>query len=396
MIFAAGMRHSFFALLVFFWALFAVYSYAFLDVNLTLSSWNIYQSVQQSLFQLGYFQRNISAGIYVMFLIILFGLYIFALRLVLANKLSEKAIWKISSLVSGILVFAYPAFSHDIFNYMFYGRIITLYQGNPYTLRALDFPDDLWVRFMRWTHGVAPYGVVLLALTVVPSFFGFGKFIPTLLFFKLLMFGGYILCLYSLRRILRVVAPSFVNVGLVLFGLNPLVLVEGIVNGHNDLVFMGFALLGLAFLLEKRMLWAWVFLMLSIGTKYATAAFVLPFFLIQRLHLAWSNMWWMLLGLMMLAVVIASMGIYNRGSTGGEFLPWYLLWPICIAVLRPQEKMVWWMVVSFSLGGLLYYVPYILTGVYTDEVKIWRMFFVYMPAIFVLVSLFVLRWKHEK
>ena len=389
------MRHSFFALFVFVWALFAVYSYAFLDPNLTLSSWSVYQSVQHQLFQLGYFQRNFSAGIYMMFLIVLFGLYLLALRLVLANRFSEKAIWTLLLPVSGILVFGYPAFSHDIFNYMFYGRIITLYQGNPYVLRPLDFPDDLWVRFMRWTHGVAPYGVVLLALTVLPSFFGFGKFTLSLFLFKLLMLVGFFLCLYSIRRILSVVAPSFVNVGLVLFGLNPLVLIEGIVNGHNDLLFMGLALFGLAFLLEKRLLWAWVFLILSIGTKYATAAFVFPFFLRQRLHLAWPNIWWMLLGFMTLAVAIASIGMYNRGSTGGEFLPWYLLWPISIAVLKPDARFVRWMIIAFSVGGLLYYVPYILTGVYTDEVKIWRMFLVYMPAIFVLVNLFVLRWKHE-
>lgn len=387
------MRHSFFTLLIFCWVLFAVYTYVFVDVNLTLSSWSLYQSVQQQLLQLGYFQRNISVGIYTAFLIILFGFYLFAIRLVLNHRLSEKAIWKLLIIVSGILVFAYPAFSHDIFNYMFYGRIITLYQGNPYTLRALDFPSDLWVRFMRWTHGYAPYGVVMLALTIAPSFLGFGKFTLTLVLYKLLMVGGFFLCLFSIRQILRLTAPSFIPLGLVLFGLNPLVLIEGIVNAHNDLVFMGLVLLGLAFLLEKRFLWAWVFLILSVGTKYATVGYALPFFLKQRFDLAWPKVWWIFLGFMTLATVVASMGIYNRGSTSGEFLPWYLLWPLSIAVLKPQEKIVQWMVVSSSLGGLLYYVPYILTGAYTEDVKMWRMVLVYMPMVLAGIEFLFSRWR---
>jgi len=60
---------------------------------------------------------------------------------------------------------SYPAYSHDLFNYMFDAKIATFYQQNPYLYKALDFPTDPWLRFMHWTHRYYPYGPSFLLLS---------------------------------------------------------------------------------------------------------------------------------------------------------------------------------------------------------------------------------------
>src|SRR3989338_10766362 len=166
---------------------FSLYSYSQIDLNLTLSGNRQYQAVQTILINLGYFNRPLSAAIYALLLILMFVFFLWLL------KLSTEQNFPIFRLVLVLiclnLIFAfisYPAFSHDFFNYLFDARIVTKYHLNPYQYKALDFPDDLWIRFMHWTHRTYPYGPVWLAATLPFSFIGFQKFVLTLLSFKFL------------------------------------------------------------------------------------------------------------------------------------------------------------------------------------------------------------------
>ncbi len=155
-----------------------IYSYSQIDLNLTLSSNAVYQSFQQTMIWLGYFNRPLSTTIFLVLVFLLFAIYYLLLRLVKQGRLEERQFWILVILTLGISVFAYPAFSHDIFNYMFDARIVTTYGLSPYQYKALDFPADLWIRFMHWTHRYYPYGPTWLLLTLPFSFSGFGKFTP--------------------------------------------------------------------------------------------------------------------------------------------------------------------------------------------------------------------------
>jgi len=70
-----------------FWLLafiFTLYSYSQIDLNLTLFSNHFYQAFQQQMIKLGYFNRPLSASIYLILIILLFANYY--LLIVLTKK----------------------------------------------------------------------------------------------------------------------------------------------------------------------------------------------------------------------------------------------------------------------------------------------------------------------
>ena len=70
------------------------------------------------------------------------------------KKISKPFVWLIIFVSALLLVFSYNAFSYDIFNYIFDAKIFTHYHQNPYLQKALDYPGDPMLSFMRWTHRV--------------------------------------------------------------------------------------------------------------------------------------------------------------------------------------------------------------------------------------------------
>jgi hypothetical protein len=190
---------------------FGIYSYSQIDLNLTLSANGIYQSFQKALIYIGYFNRPYSLIIFLIILSLLYFFYLLFFTLSVKRIISFKTVCIIVVLSSVILLFSYPAFSHDFFNYMFDARIITKYQLNPYLFRALDFPGDLWTRFMHWTHRTYPYGPLWLVITVPFSFFGFGKFTLTLFNFKLLFAVFHLGNIFLIYKILRKLSPTSVK-----------------------------------------------------------------------------------------------------------------------------------------------------------------------------------------
>ncbi len=199
-----------------------LFSYSQIDLNLTLSSNASYQSLQNQLIYLGYYNRPLSTLIYGVLIFLFFILYFLILQLVRQKKFSLSHINYFLVLSLGILFFSYPAFSHDLFNYMFDARIVTKYHANPYLYKALDFPSDLWIRFMHWVHRTYPYGPVWLMVTLPFSYLGFEKFVPTLFAFKLMFTLFHVGNSILIYRILKEKSPKDAAVGLTFYALNPL------------------------------------------------------------------------------------------------------------------------------------------------------------------------------
>ena len=147
-------------------SLLLVYSFSQVDLNLTLSSNPTYQTFQSNLTWLGYFRRPLSTAVYV----ILISLFLISYLLILNSKFSIRQLWLLILLAVVILLPSYPAFSHDIFNYLFDARIVTKYGLSPWDYKALDFPADPWIRFMRWTHRSSVYPPIWIGLSLIPSF----------------------------------------------------------------------------------------------------------------------------------------------------------------------------------------------------------------------------------
>lgn len=322
----------FFVLFSCFVAFLILYSYALIDLNLTLFNDDLWLLVRDRLVQIGYYQRKLSSYIFLATVAILFFFH--------WNFVKEyKSIsWKkviIPLVFLGTL--SYPLLSHDFFNYMFDAKIITFYHQNPYIMKALDFPQDPWLRFMHWTHRTYPYGPTFLPLTLIPSFLSFGKFAVGFYLFKATNVFFYLLGFWSLLKQNKKWA--------IFFATHPLIVYEGLINGHNDLIAVSLVFIGIYFLQKKKNILSRVFFLLSGGIKYIT----LPFLFLMRDKRNIFNK--------VTFGFIAALLLYL--SLGQEVQPWYFLAVLPFIVYF--EEMVNKLALLFA-GLLFSYFPYVRFG----------------------------------
>lgn len=336
-----------------------LYSFTQIDLSLTFSRIDFLRHIVSGFQYIGYFNRPLSTFFYVFLLVILFNFYLGFLVMAHTKQISKKTVWKLIFITTIILTLSYNAFSYDIFNYIFDAKIITHYHLNPYIHKALDFPGDPMLSFMRWTHRVYPYGPIWLGLTVPLSFLGFGFFLPTFFLFKLLMAGSFLGSTYYIGKIFQKIAPEKEIFGLVFFGLQPLVVIESLVSGHLDIVMYFFALWAFYLLLQKRYIWSFVLLGISIGIKFVTA-FLLPVFLfilvwnIRKKKFSWDLVFLSAIVLMAITVVVAT----NRTT----FQSWYLIAPIIFATFLSWRYYLFIPSIIISFFAMFTYVPYLYLG----------------------------------
>ncbi len=326
------------------------YSFTQVDLSLTLSRVSVWQGIQKFFQHIGYFDRPLSAYLFVGIVSVLFIFYLTILWMVKNKKISEGLVWVLIVLTTVILTFSYNAFSYDLFNYIFDAKIITYYSQNPYDHKALDFPGDPMLSFMHWTHRTYPYGPVWLLFTVPLSFLGFKLLLPTLILFKLLMSASFLLACYAIYRLAKKTVGNELFV-LGFFAFNPLVLVESLVSAHNDIVMMALVLMAMVWFLDKKYAGSVVLLGLSVGVKFATGL-LLPVFLLLRknVHMAYGAGLLLMVG----AVLVAT-----QRTT---FQPWYLLYALPFAALLSKKYFISISAVVLSIAALLQYLPFLYVG----------------------------------
>lgn len=336
-----------------------LYSFTQVDLGLTLTQWSIWQ-VGQTFFQkIGYFNRPLSALFYLVIIFLLFLFYVFILASIRKKMVSKKQAWVLLITASFLLTFSYNAFSYDLFNYVFDAKIVTFYKQNPYLHKALDYPQDPMLSFMHWTHRTYPYGPSWLALTVPLSYLGLGFFLPTILLFKALAAASFLGTAFFIGKILKEVRKEDELLGVALFGLNPLILIESLVSAHNDIVMVFFLMASLYFFLRKRIVFSLGLFLLSAGVKFATL-FLLPlfvlglFFRVENKEIFWQRLILGSVFLMVAAIVLASFRT--------NFQPWYLLFVMPLVALLPKNPLIVMPTIAFSFFSLLRYVPFLYLG----------------------------------
>jgi len=311
--------------------IFSIYSYSLVDPNLTLINSPLWEYFRNYMVILGYHQRAISSIIYLVLVLIMFYFNFYFYK-----NYKKYNIIKLALFSGLVLIISYPFLSHDIFNYMFDAKILTFYHKNPYFYKALDFPKDSWLNFMHWTHRTYPYGPVFLPLTIIPSFLSFGKFILNFLFFKIFFFIFYYFSTYFLNKINKKYA--------IFFATNPLILIEGLVNCHNDLIAVFFGITGIYFLSRKYILSRILFL-ISAGIKYTTFPIL---FLTKKINSKIN-----LVVLISIFLIILYMSFFI------EIQPWYFL---ILFILFPYFKNNYYLINIFFAGLLFSYYPFIALG----------------------------------
>lgn len=363
------MKSVFIFLYVFFLLCFLIFSYLFIDPNF-LYLQNIYSGFAFS-------HRQLTTVLYLLLILVLFVFYFLFLRLDKNGLFGFKDLRLYLILTILLLFFSYPAMlSFDIFNYIATSKVLFFYHENPYIIMPIEFTKDPLLLFMHAANKTALYGPAWILLTGAPYLLGFGNFLLTLFSFKLFISLFYMGTIFIIWKI----SKNFTTI--LLFALNPLVIIETLLSGHNDIIMVFFALLSFYLLMKKRIFWAIIFITLSIFVKYATL-FLLPIFIyvsiktIRKTEIKWDKIFSYSAILMMIAFLLSPIR--------EEIYPWYAIWFLPFAFLIPKNKILLYLSVSFSFGLLLRYVPFMYLGTYFGPTPLIKTLVTFVPPIAALL-----------
>ncbi len=352
-----------------------IYSYSQIDLNLTLFQNPIFLSFQNTMIQLGYFNRPLSTTVFVVLILVLFSIFYFLFSHTKTKQLSRR---ETVFLIVGIILIgfvSYPAFSHDVFNYLFDAKILTSYGQNPYFFKALDFPNDPWIRFMHWTHRTYPYGPFWLLATAPLTLLGFGKFVLTLSNFKLFFVAIYLINFYLLKKIAVVAKLSNPNLVALTYALNPLVIIESVISPHIDSFMTLLLLLAIYLWVKSQRGLSLLSLLASVLVKFVTVILT-PLFLWRKITFSRLIKLSIILLLLALGGVIAQRDPY----------PWYFLPVLALLSLLPDSPWAFRFSFLLSLGLFLTYAPYLLVGSYPQAILVWEYVLFLGPLILVSIG----------
>lgn len=209
------------------------------------------------------------------------GLHAFSKDYPEQSKSLRKVVLTIGILCGAILVGLYPITAIDAAVYVVNARDWVLYGGNPLTVPPGAFPNDPYIHLAgEYVDNTSPYGPVWESLARIPIQLGVTDLATGIIAMKvisLLAFAGmaYLIGWHSRQQdegknVSGVTAMAF-------FALNPLVLLEAVGNGHNDMTMVAFVMLGL--ILWQRGKWAWAALALTVASLVKLPALiVIPLF----------------------------------------------------------------------------------------------------------------------
>ena len=247
---------------------------------------------------------GVGFAVYLAATLVLFAVYLGALRAVAKSKQGAtpfKIILMGGISMAVILVFSYPQTAIDLLVYALRTRAWVRYGLSPFVAAPEVMPaSDPWLGLAgEWADAASPYGPVWEWLSLGAYHLSGGGYLAHLFSLKILSLLAYVGSVWLVYRILYLIRPRWAIPGSAFFAWNPLVLLESVQNGHNDIVMVFFMLVGVwAFTMlirgtqkHPKMLFEFIFVLgfaAAILVKFIPGA-VLPFFL---LALAWQQPTW--------------------------------------------------------------------------------------------------------
>lgn len=349
---------------------FTLFSYLFIDPNL---------SYFKSLYSGFAFDHKLETSIlYIVLVTAYFIFYLLFLNLLKRNKLSKGNLKWILILTVLISLFSYPAMlSYDVFNYIITSKVVFSYHENPYIIMPIQFAGDPLLAFTHAANKIALYGPSWITLSAFPYLLGFGNFIITLFNFKLAAAIFYLLTTWLIYKMTK----NFLSVAI--FSLNPLVVIETLISGHNDIVMMFFAVFALLLISRKKIILAFVFLLVSALIKYSTI-FLLPVFIylaVAKKEINWQKIYLSCAFLMFIPFILSPIR--------EEIYPWYAIWFLLFTALVPKNKSIFILSLAFSFSLLLRYVPFMLLGTYSYPTPIIKTILTFVPVSVAVIYLLI-------
>lgn len=216
-----------------------------------------------------------------------------------------------------VSIFYFPHLSDDIFRFIWDGRII--HNGlQPYAYLPVDIVNQIpsladgdILSKMNSPEYYTVYPPVGQLVFYLSSWLGLPIGISSLLM-KVMFYMAELLTLLYALKILRIlkIAPT----AILIYWLNPLIIIEGIGNLHFEIIMIAFLTVAIYYWLMKKPYWTMVFLALSVGSKLLSLL-ILP-------YLLWQIRWKkgiQVLGVFLLVLLIVFSPLL-LGLNFGEFL----------------------------------------------------------------------------
>jgi alpha-1,6-mannosyltransferase len=159
-----------------------------------------------------------------------------------------KLLLSLVALLSLILLFTFPLGASDLFFYISQARVWSIHHLNPYTQTYLSLSQDLFYPFLKnnfWANTTSPYGPLFVLTSGGLSWLARNSLFGTLLIFKLGVALAHLFNVWLMDKTLGRRASW-------LYGLNPLIIFEFLVNGHNEVLLISFTLLAFYFFHAKK------------------------------------------------------------------------------------------------------------------------------------------------
>lgn len=345
---------------------FTILSWAFGDVNAPLPK-------IVSLQPIVYFQTIYPTVWYTGSVAALFGWYFWILHRIKHGLLSSKYVWRLIFGTVVILVWAYPALSNDIFNYIATAKVTFLYRENPYLIMPIDIPNEPSFTFLHAANKVALYGPVWITLTAVPYFLGMGNLLATVFTFKIFVITWYLLLCYLIW-----IVSEKKSWPLAFFALNPLVVLSTLVDGHNDVVMMTLVLAAFLFMKRRQFVVGLLLLFASILIKGATLVLV-PVFLWylysvwRKRAVPWQYVWYW--------ASVSMYVIFFLSPLREEIYAWYFIWPLTFLALVDKPSVLHAASYGFSLGLSLRIVPFFYTRSWSGVTPLVKKIVTFVPPL---------------
>jgi hypothetical protein len=229
------------------------------------------------------------AAVYIVGLGVLFYAYWRVLNIVHAfSREQPEAAKSLRRWVLGIgivcalpLLGLYPITALDVVLYVVRARLWTLYGGSPMLALPMNFPQDPYIRLAgEYVKQPSPYGPLWELIAQIPMQLGItaiGSGVIAMKVISLLSYIGMAILIgwYARQDSQRYGVSNLT--ALTFFALNPLVLLQAIGNGHNDMLLMALMTLGLILWQRDKWIWATVALTLATLVK-VTGLIFLPLF----------------------------------------------------------------------------------------------------------------------
>lgn len=344
-----------------------VFSFGFLDPNLHLSWHPMYLAFTERLMFFVYKRSYIATIVYIGIVVALFALYWKSLQVVRQKQAIGVGV---GFIIAGFLFFlAYPALSYDIYNYILTAKVAFYYHENPYVVMPIEFIGEPMLAYTRAANKLALYGPVWIAATYVPHWVAHNNILLSIYAFKALSILGYLGLTYLIYKNTKSLLQT------TFFALNPLVVLETFVSGHNDTFMMVLAISGLllwhANTISKRIV-GFMLILASIFVKGSTIV-MLPVIAFMRRTSFDTQIKW---------VALFLFGVFMISPLREEMYPWYATWWIvCLAFvpIKPRSFIhgaAYWM----SFGLMMRYVPWIATREYGGTGPLLRLLFTWIPT----------------